>query len=80
MMEAILPTVALTFTRLALLAISAILVSGCATGAYLTVLSQPEGAFITHPGTGVSFGTTPTTVYYESAGLQHEVPALTGPG
>lgn len=40
--------------------------------ASLTLMSQPEGAFITEKGTGKSYGIAPVTVYYDSSMLlQH---------
>lgn len=51
------------------LAIITVMVSGCATQAHLTVMSQPEGAFITEKGTGRSYGTAPVTLFYERAVL-----------
>ncbi|MEK6212333.1 MAG: hypothetical protein AABM64_18575 [Pseudomonadota bacterium] len=55
--------------RLAFLAMIAVLTSGCATQASLTVMSQPEGAFITEKGSGTSYGTAPVTVFYDGATL-----------
>ncbi|MFC1591582.1 hypothetical protein ACFL43_03560 [Thermodesulfobacteriota bacterium] len=55
--------------RAGLLVIVAALVSGCATRAALTVMSQPEGAFITEKETGNSYGTTPVVIFYDSASL-----------
>ena len=55
--------------RLNFLFLFFVLASGCATQARLTVLSQPEGAFITERGTGKSFGTTPVQLFYEKDSL-----------
>jgi hypothetical protein len=55
--------------RLAFLALIAVLASGCATQASLTVRSQPEGAFITEKGSGKSYGIAPVTVFYDGATL-----------
>jgi hypothetical protein len=46
------------------------LLSACASQAYLTISSQPEGAFITERETGNSYGTAPVTVFYEAATLK----------
>jgi len=49
--------------------------TGCATQASLTVLSQPEGAYITEVETGKSFGMAPIVVVYAPAALsQHKNP------
>ena len=53
----------------AVLVMIVFLLSGCATQASLTVMSQPIGAFITEKGTGKAWGTTPITVVYDSEAL-----------
>ncbi|TAL64922.1 MAG: hypothetical protein EPN79_13295 [Burkholderiaceae bacterium] len=55
--------------RSAILCSIAIVLSGCATQASLTVLSQPEGAYITEKETGRSYGVTPVTIVYDSTAL-----------
>jgi len=57
------------FSRLPFLLLIVILLNSCASKAYLTVFSQPEGAFITEKGTGQSFGTTPVVLQYEKENL-----------
>jgi hypothetical protein len=61
--------IAIIFRRLSLLAATIVVANGCATQASLTVLSQPEGAFITERGTGKSYGTTPVVLYYDGIEL-----------
>ncbi|MEX0960250.1 MAG: hypothetical protein WDZ63_13280 [Burkholderiales bacterium] len=59
--------------RFASLALCCALACGCSTQAFLTISSQPEGAFITERDTGNSYGTAPVTVFYDSATLQKSV-------
>lgn len=50
--------------------ICAVLVmSGCATQASLTILSQPEGAYLTEKGSGKVFGVAPVVVAYDANAL-----------
>ncbi len=60
----------MTQAKLLLLASSFFVLTGCATQALLTVRSQPEGAFITENGTGVSYGTAPVVIAYNKFGLR----------
>lgn len=51
----------------------AVLATGCATQATLTIYTQPEGAFITERGTGTSFGASPVTVSYDPLALSRHM-------
>ena len=60
------------YPRWVLITLIAASASGCATHASLTIISQPEGAFITEKETGKAWGTAPASVLYDSASLtQH---------
>ncbi len=56
--------------KLAVLISFASLVSGCATQAKLTLISQPEGAYMTEKGTGQSYGIAPVSVVYSPSALE----------
>lgn len=51
--------------------IALVFLSGCATHATLSVLSQPEGAYITEMVSGTALGIAPINTYYEAASLQN---------
>ena len=47
----------------------AVFTTGCSTQASLTILSQPEGAYVTEIATGRVIGVAPTSVVYDGARL-----------
>ena len=59
----------MTMRVAALLALS-LFFGGCASQASLTILSQPEGAYLTEKGTGKVYGMAPATVVYDSNALE----------
>lgn len=55
------PLISLTFATL--------LIGGCATQSMLTVLSQPDGAYITEQTSGKQLGMAPTRIAYDAKKL-----------
>jgi hypothetical protein len=46
-------------------------VVGCSANPTLTIVSQPEGAFITEKDTGNSYGLAPVTIFYDGNALSN---------
>lgn len=48
---------------------------GCATQAELTVITQPEGAYVSEAGSGTGFGIAPVVIYYNPQQLRQSINA-----